>query len=362
MSKRLLVPIIISLTLASSCKNEEIITFPESITFQNNSFKEIALANPVHIVLDPVIFIYNYHIFDSLLIIRGEIKENSKLLHIYNLNNFQRIVSFAEQGRGPHEYLNVMNFQILHQTNEIFVPDILEQDSRIYSIDSMILSSRKDYSKEVLFEGTKFNGILNIASNVYLCNYCTKFIPEDMMFVSMELPSKKLLSSASYPPLDTSDNSLPRRNFRDVFSNQYSYSSGIGKIVVAYSATDLLEVFDKDLRRTIRIHGPDRFFPKWEITGFSANNLIRGVSRKGFSSPIAVDRGFYVLYSGELWLLDKNLTPENRTVYFFEYSGKPKVRYTFDLGHVGIFRIDQKEDKIIVMDGKGELFLYRIKK
>ncbi len=362
MNKKLIITLIASMVFISSCKNDEIITFPESTTFEDNSIKEIALANPVHIVLDPVIFIYNYDIFDSLLIIRGEIKENSKLLHIYNLNNFQRIASFAEQGRGPHEYFNVMNFQVLYQTKEIFVPDILEQDSRIYSIDSLILSSRKEYSEEVLFEGTKFNGILNIASNVYLCNYCTKFIPEDLMFVSMKLPSKKLLSSASYPPLDTSRNSLPHRYFRDVLSNRYSYNSGVGKLVLAYSATDLLEVFDKDLKRLIRIHGPDRFFPKWEITGFGANKLFRGESRKGFTSPIAVDRGFYVLYSGEFWPLDKNLTPENRTVYFFEYSGKPTVRYTFDLGHVGIFRIDQNEDKIIVMDGKGELFLYRIKK
>lgn len=353
--------IISSLLFFSNCTSDKI-SIPDSTTFSLGKVKKVSLAGGTLLELMPVVHPIYFGIIDSLLIIRGDCAENSNLMHIYSINTCRKIISFASKGRGPNEFNEIFEFQIIPETNELYIPDLIGQTSRVYSIDSLVLSKKTTPVRVISFNGTPYNGIRMLDSESFLCNYGRYQIPGNSMYTKLVIPSLDVMSTIGYPPLDSNVMKLPVIGYRNVFANRCSFNPTSGKIVIAYSNTDLLEVYDDDLMRLSRIQGPDFFLPVWENTGMGVNTYIPGKSKSAYSSPVALDDGFFVTYSGnEVTPVEVSKPQSERRIFFFNYSGELISEYILDVSGIDIICIDNLRNYMIVRQGRTYLYLYKLK-
>lgn len=352
--------IISALILCPNCTRYKT-TFPGSTTFSLGNVKKINLVGGTLLDLMPVVNPFYFGILDSLLFIRGDCAENSNLIHVYSINTYRKIISFTSKGRGPDEFNEVFEFQIIPETKEIFVPDLIGQISRVYSIDSLVLSKKTGPVRVISFNGTPLNGIRILDSVSFLCNDGRLHKPGINMYTKIVIPSLYVTSAIKYPPLDSSVMKPPIMGYRNVFANRCSFNPTSGRIVIAYGNTDLLEVYDANLTRLLRIQGPDFFFPVWESTGMGVNTNIPGKSKKAYSSPVAVGDGFFVTYSGnEVTPLEETNPPRERRIFFFNYLGEVISEYVLDISGIDIISIDNTKKTLIVRQGRTYLYLYKL--
>ncbi len=199
--------------------------------------------------------------------------------------------------------------------------------------------------------------------------------------------SRSVLSGVSYPPLNGIDDSFYSEHIPLIFGTPMSYNMAYDaeseKIVITQWFTDLIEIFDKNLNRIGRFHGPDRFTPSfefsrpltiaeamnpnhvpetWKVAKSPRDMVVRSADQKvAYSRPLAFPDGFYVMYSGEV-PPDERETGVNYTLMYFHYDGTPQYRYTFDKKLRGIYAVDHKRGIAYVVDKYREIYAYDLKR
>ena len=380
MEKIKLIQFLVLITVLPCCDNDNPRLFPDSESFTNDNLKHIHLLDGQHLELEPITNIYRYEIIDSLLICSGTSVDNYCKMHIYSLNTNKRIVSFADEGRGPGEFIRVDAFYISRKKREIYIIDNSQQLMITYSIDSIIRNQRATPSHKALFRESTFTPEYMIDTCTFLCEMA---IPYKSPYVlnKVRYPSFEKLSIAGYPPLNNFDSINLARHYQGVFGRNVSYNDEAKRIVVAYAATDLIEIYDEDLNRLVRIHGPDHFFPEYQVEGtprtydhISYNgksikdigvmglmvNPIKGVARYGYLFVTTTSKGVYAVYSGDLVAESNTSPPEMKTVYFFDYKGKAKRKFTFESGDIHVIKVDQNDEKLYTLY-MGNLVVYKMK-
>jgi hypothetical protein len=367
------------LLILASCADDKLAVFPESSVFSDEKTKHTHLMDGKHIELEPITNIYRFEIVDSLLICSGTAVDNQLKMHIYNINSGKRIVSFASEGRGPEEFLRVDAFYVSRIRREIHIVDNNQQQITCYSIDSLLTNNLSAPSQKISFSESAFTPEFMIDTNNFLCEVAMPYKSSDVI-INVKYPSFEKSSAVGYPPLEKFDSINLARHYQGVFGRNVSYNDESRKIVVAYSTTDLLEIYDEDLNRLARIHGPDRFFPTYQVTGtpilspqvsFKGKTLndvgvmglsvrpVRGIARFGYRSVTTTTNGVYAVYSGDIFPENPDSIPSMKTIYFFDYQGKAKRKYTVESGNVSVIRVDENKG-ILYASYTGDLIAYKM--
>jgi hypothetical protein len=367
------------LLILASCADDKSIVFPESSVFSDEKIKHTHLIDGKLIELDPITNISRFEILDSLLICSGTAVDNPLKMHIFNLNTGKRIVSFANEGRGPEEFLRVDAFNVWRLGREIHIADNNQQQIACYSIDSLVKNNLAP-SQRISFSESTFTPEFMIDPNNFLCEVAMPYKSSNVIS-KVRYPSFEETAVAGYPPLEKFDSINLARHYQGVFGRNVSYNDETKKFVVAYTSTDLLEIYDQDLNRLARIHGPDQFFPEYQVTGTpmpstqvsykgkTINNigvmglnvrLVKGVARYGYFSVTTTSEGIYAVYSGDIVPEDNTSIPAMETIYFFDYGGKARRKYTVESGNVSAIRVDEDKEVLYALY-MGDMLAYKMK-
>jgi hypothetical protein len=389
--------LIITLILSLSCSRSKNDIYPDSISFKQNTTRSYLLSDSKKLDLDPIVNLRSFDVMDSLLICLGTSMENDYLIHIYNLNTNKLIISFAREGRGPEEYMQITRFQVSHGRNEIYIHDNGSQNAYIYSIDSLVRKKSRSPIEKITFPrnekdanfllggrpvkvpGGAYRPVFRVDVNNYIQIVSQPLVP--LIFTRAIFPSMEIVGIIGYPPLKGLDSTINVIHLQNIFSPRYSYNPEAKRIVIAYNKTDLIEVFDENLNRIVRIHGPDKFFPKFAFESQSGIadqgtkvlsdkasspfDLVRdipGSARRAYSNPVAARNGFYVRYSGDVVPLNSSgPEPQYRTIFYFDYKGSLITEYTLDK-RTSLFTVDSDEKRLFIKDTDGDYFVYELKK
>jgi hypothetical protein len=367
------------LLIIASCTDNKLVVFPESIVFSGEKIKHNHLIDGELIELEPITNISRFEIIDSLLICSGTSVDNSCKMHIYNLNTSKRILSFADEGRGPGEFIRVDAFYLSRTRREVHITDNNQQLLVRYSIDSLLKDAHSIPLQKVSFEDSNYAPEFLIDENSYLCNLALPLISTKVL-TKVGYPSYENIKVADYPYLKDFDTVTLARYYQNVFGRNISYSDEAKKIVVSYVSTDLIEIYDEDLNRITRIHGPDHFFPEYEVTGTPTTysqmvyknktikgNVVmgltvsqrRGIARWGYVYLTTSPKGVYAVYSGDIVAENNSSPPAMKTIYFFDYKGKAVRKFTVESGDVYVIKVDQLDKKLYTLYD-GNLMVYKL--
>ena len=380
--------------LLFSCKGKvETELFPDAITFNIEDVEHFHLTGGRRIEISPALRILEIAFHDSLLILTAESVANDYLLHIHNAFTGKHLNSFARQGRGPNEFLALGCVQLLENRRELYFLDLNANVGIAYSLDSLLNKSIIP-SHIVRFKERAYMMHLRIDSVHYLCGLIGHnwegLEPSYLLYYIYNIANETFINRVSLPPLDGIDSVFNSHHLSAIFRTQpgwVSYNEHTGFIVQPYSHTDLLEVYDynNDMKRVVRIHGPDRFFPYFEFTdpATSMADLMnpdketwpaakskrdaivfpKGVSRSAYFRARAYDEGFYVMYSGIPYPKESDPGISISTIkhlLYFHYDGTPVRRYTFDISHGQHYAVDTDRGVIYLLGLDGEIYAYDI--
>jgi hypothetical protein len=378
MTKRTILLLGLILTIAT-CTDDKLSVFPESIIFHDNRVTHTHLTNGKIIEINPITSIYRFEIIDSLLVCSGTSVDNSCRMHIYNLNTNKRIASFADEGRGPGEFIRVDAFNLNRIKREVHITDNNQQLLIRYSIDSLIKDTQSPPLQKVSFRDSFYTPEFLIDENSYLCDMAMPLRSTNVL-TKVDYPSFETIKVAKYPILKDFDTVKLARYYQNVFGRNISYSSEARKIIVSYVTTDLIEIYDEDIERIARIHGPDHFFPEYEVTGTPTTysqmvyknrtikgNVImgltvsqkKGLARWGYVYVTTSPKGVYAVYSGDFVAENNTTPPSMKTIYFFDYKGKATRKITVESGDVYVIKVDQLDEKLYTLYD-GNLMVYNL--
>jgi hypothetical protein len=367
------------LSFVFGCKSDQLILFSESTTFNPTKVVNSHLMKGKTLDLEPITGIYRFEIIDSLLVCSGTSVDNSCKMHIYNLNTNKRIATFADEGRGPGEFIRVDAFYLNRMKREVHITDNNQQLLIRYSIDSLIKDTQSPPLQKVSFKDSFYTPEFQIDDNSYLCDLAMPLRSTNVL-MKVDYPSFEPIKVARYPILKNFDTVKLARYYQNVFGRNISYSSETKNIVVSYVSTDLIEIYDEYLNRTARIHGPDHFFPEYEVTGTPTTyaqivyknrtikgNVImgltvsqkKGLARWGYVYVTTSPKGVYAVYSGDFVAENNTAPPSMKTIYFFDYKGKATRKITVESGDVYVIKVDQLDEKLYTLYD-GNLMVYNL--
>jgi len=366
--------------------------FPDAITFNIEDVDHFHLTGGRRIEILPALRIWEIAFHDSLLILSGESVANDFRLHVHNAFNGKHLNSFARHGRGPGEYSFVSSVQVLEKRKEMYFLDLNFNVGTVYSLDSLLRDSILPIEL-IRFKNRAYTMLLRIDSTQYLCgptaHNWTGLEPSYLLYCIYNNATDSFLNRVSLPPLDGIDSVFNRGHLSAIFSTEpgwVSYNEHTGYIVQPYPRTDLIEVYDYNnaMKRVLRIHGPDRFFPYFEFTNpsYSIADLMNpdketwtvaksssdaivfpeGLSWNAYFRAMAFEDGFYVIYYGKPnpKRRDDQTNIISPNLFFFCYDGTPVRRYTFDVNFRQHYAVDPIRGVIYILGLDGEIYAYDI--
>lgn len=320
--------------ILTSCQDK----FENSSTFDVNSFsysniKLTAEILPLDSLTNPV----RIYCYDSLLFLISN--QTSKLVNIYNLKLRKKIGDVIIKGRGPEEMLMVNDLQFIRETDSFWAYDIIQKKMQEYSIKAIINNLDSPPIQSIRIKDVGCLNPMVISDQIIIANSGqTKPLGR---FFFYNNKGETIDIKGNYPEYGKD---IPLIAKSEVFSCKMGLKPDKSKIVLAYSMTDLIEIYNAEGKLLKRMHGPDCFSPLFEIRenqgGFQVVPFKE--AKDAYVFPITTDEEFWVLYSG------KSQSPGEyhmETLLSFNWDGRPLANYVLD---VPIFGFDVDWDNRII--------------
>ena len=254
---------------------------------------------------------------------------------VFRLPDMKKIGDFISFGSGPNEALNVSNLQF--QDSLVWVLDKSRQQINKYKINQFLVE-KEIAPLEVIKIEESFNTLL-VTENKLIANSLyhvqSRFSIYDLKGNFIE--NKGELPDAGIPMTDLE---LLESYFCNMALNPINES-----IFVAYTSTDLIEIYNAEGNLKTGMHGPDQFYSiKKEVS--LDNNMqrvssIEGKTRDAYYNPIAFEDEIWTIYNGKYF--DRNV--ENgflcNRIIVFDWDGNPIRHYTTDTGFYAL-AVDRK--------------------
>jgi hypothetical protein len=303
------------LTLACSERktivNENTITFEkflktDTISFENIvEFKKGWISNMI--AIDTSIFMLN----------------GKKLadFSVYECNTRTKNISKGQlrKGRGPNETIGDFGISI-NANKKLAVLDITKKKIFIAPVDSL------QQDKEFKFSEMDFES-----------NYYQMCIDDDLNMLGVgDVNSKHKISRISTDTIENFgtffkfDKDVPFSAFKDAYLSYIYKHPTKNKVVLPYRYTDLIEIFDLDMNKSIAISGPEQFDVEWQVMTFDSGSVMRKTpnTRKAFLSASVTNQYIYALFSGhsrveEHW-------SDGKYIYVYDWNGTPIKKIVLD--------------------------------
>jgi hypothetical protein len=284
---------------------------------------------------------------DSLLILVDNTTDC--FVQIYHKDNLDKIAENIPRGIGPDERLNCWTLQM--DSEYVWAFDMQLRKLTAYEKKDFYTESKIKPEKAVDFLEWPI-AVVSLRNEKFVASCLTD--ETNLLSVFDENANRDTTLSVDYPKLK--HESIPDFLKKRSFENRIFYDYRSNKIVVFYVYTDIIDVYDDELKLIARIQGPDRFVPelKRENNHVSA---IKNRTRIGYLNGAVTPSEIWALYYGIYPEPGKDL--QNR-IFVFDYNGKPLRFYELEYP-VFNFCIDEKNRLLYGLTENPEISVVKFK-
>ncbi|AMC11875.1 hypothetical protein Lupro_11630 [Lutibacter profundi] len=325
---------IISLCLISCKKSNQIIIsnniktfsqFPKESKIAFKNLVEFKLGNPRQI-----------KVIDSTLILGNYASGQEYYLHNYSLSTGKFSIPYIRKGRDKNEIIGLAT--IGFSDNYLWLNDFTGKKMMLIDKDKVIKDSIINLAKISFNTNRNYRSILIdnlqiIATGNKKSKFKVQIIDLTTGNINEEFGELKFFSEGL--PLD--------------IINQATYSQTLikptkDKLVLAYTHTDIIEIFDLKTKKSISLHGPEKFDSTFKI--FRNVWFENEKTRVAFIDGTATNKYIYLLYSG------KNFSNENA------YKGNYLFVYDWDMNPIKKVKLDIEVYQICITNDDKTIYSY----
>jgi len=332
MSKYIL--LLLSAIFLVSCVNEKKDTVKNEIVFSDFPKNEnITFENFIKFDYGAISRMF---LTDTTLIVYDWRARNGYFFYEYGLNSKLNTGKHIPHGRSKGQALGALSAGLFKNT--LWMYDISLSKIIFSDLNTKALSVDSTTTKEYPFSPKYYN--IDFLDSVRLIangNYQT---PKNIQEVNLN--SGKIITE--YGLITNIPKDIPLYAWKRANEGLLVLKPTNDKVVLANRLNDQLEIFDVESQNSITMKGPENFAV--EFTSFKSNDGMDMVgrnekSRYGFVRAAATNEFIYLLFSGNN--RSSQYIDYGKTLYVYDWNGKPIRKITFDRYICGFVVSDDNE-------------------
>lgn len=329
-----------------SCSQQEKSIYDKAYVFNTKNFVEtISLEGTTLKLNNEVMRPIDIQVYDTLLITIE--LSSDKLLHIYNLQNGEKIGERVNRGQGPNDMI-VPHF-MENNGNSIQILDMGKSTIYQYDIKEFINNPNPIASKKISLEKQAFINAQQI-DNSFICY---SYDLNKQLYV-YNMNGKKINEIAELPSSSIEYTDVEKR---DAFYMNFT-SNNKDKIVICYCMTDLIEIYNSNGTLQHRLHGPEQFiahFKENHANGTVTSSPKKNVNRDAYFTPRNAGNSFFVLFDGT-YVDDTNKEMSCKQLFSFSWNGKPEKIFNLNIPLI-TYAVDNTKRKIYGISDKPDFHI-----
>lgn len=310
-----------------SCNKSQKFSFPHSKQFSVKDFKKKDYLHGE--VLDLGLLVSPISIFcnDSNLFVYQAGQDT--LLTVYSTReNYKKMGRAISQGMGPGEMMTV-NRMDFNSDGSIWVHDVMGGQLKKFQLLSNDGKLNVKVLDHIKIPGTALNAVY---LNSDLIITTTREIVPPTRFSIYDKLGRIIEQKGAYPYYGTE---IPVSAAVEVFSAWAAVHPAKNGFVLAYEYTDLLEFYDSTATLIRRLHGPDRFFPVFELKQRGNYPVMKRLYNKTkYAYPVKPVGGkemiCFLYADGKTVPKGDDEADHFNKVIFTDWNGSPLALYELD--------------------------------
>lgn len=324
---------ILPILLICSCKKESG-TVKETVLFTKDDFKQTTSLKGEILNIDTLWKPIRIWVCDSSLVSVDMYCDY--FAQIYDKKNGRKTTENIPRGIGPGELLNCWSLQFY--PDKVWAFDMQQAKMEAYSIPDFLKRKHISPIQSVKFKNGAPTSVAVLPDGSFLCsdlsdsnNLVTRFDASG---------NKDNQLQTKFPEVST--NNIPDNLKKRFWENRIYYNPHNDKIIIFYTYSDLIEIYNSDMQLIQRIQGPDNFIPVLGNRKVDDHDFAYIIPEQTKFSYL-----FGVLTDSEIWALYYGISPQKgeemqRTLFVFDYQGTPLRHYELDTP-ITFFSVDPVE-------------------
>ena len=270
---------------------------------------------------------------DSLLILTDMTCDY--FIQVYDKRTGKKQTENLSRGSGPGELMYCWSTQ--YDKDKVWAFDMQMARLNEYARDSFLTGWHVQPQRSLHLQGAPTTGAA-LPDGTFIGSSLSD---KETLFTRYDSNGRK--DSSFNMPYPEVDYDIPEIKKKDFWEHRIYYSPRHRKVVVFYTYTDLIEIYDEQMKRERRVQGPDQFGPEFGIRNIEGGYVMikpqKGISKLSYISGVLTDTEMWTLYRG-CWPTDGN--DARQTLLVFDYEGNPLRHYELDMS-VQDYAIDEEE-------------------
>jgi hypothetical protein len=282
----------------------ELKDFPDvqTLTGEKMTLKE-PLQDPVKMLL-----------IDTLLFIQNG--RTNPSFDVISLKTTKRVAGFCRKGRGPGELIYPFSFQYQKSTNEVYVQDLNGKKVVFYSLGKILKNDPANYTRIVRIDSVYPRKLMLTRDQQFFVSLLGH--KQSFMNCKVDLNGKVCKMLDKFPETDIKYIPAVASN---IFGTNMNISPDQSKVVLAYSHSSWIYIYDYNGTCTLKYIGPD--FKELETGPSPAGPALSLRNKRRYWYPEQNNEDFLIPYSGKT--RSESLMYEN--LFHLGYQGKLIRRY-----------------------------------
>lgn len=325
--------VIMFVTLISSCKDESQL-IKDATLFTKQDFKQTISLQGEVLAIDSLWKPIRIWAYDSVLVSVDMYCDY--FAQIYNSKNGLKMNENIPRGVGPKELLNCWSLQFY--PDKVWAFDMQQAKINVYKQPDFTNKKRLSPIRSVKFKESAPTSVAVLPDGSFLCSDLSDSHSLVTHFDSLGNKDDKL--QINYP--DVTSCQISETLKKRFWENRIYYNPHNNKIVLFYTYSDLIDIYDANMQLEHRIQGPDCFVPVLGNRTIDGHDFAYIKPQETKFSYL-----FGVLTDSEIWALYYGVSPKKgeemqRTIFVFDYQGNPLRHYELDIP-VSFFCVNSKE-------------------
>lgn len=228
---------------------------------------------------------------DSFLFVKNP--RANPVVDVINLQTGETLSRFCKRGRGPGELVAPFSVQYIEKEKRFLVQDLAGKKVVYFDLDLILNHAPKKSTNSFNFdEATWVRKVVQLKNGNLFCNLIGH--KDGYMNCLLDSEGKLIRFLDQYPELDIPFNKEYGSN---IFGTFLSISPAQDKVIMPYTSSDIISVYDVDGNKTIEFVGPN--YKKLDVVYSNGSAGRTNRNNEAYNHPCANAKTFMIPYNGK---------------------------------------------------------------
>lgn len=299
--------IIIGCFILSCADHKDYSSLPEDI--KNNS---VSLDIDTVDIPDNLIYAREFRVYhDSILIVLNKKYDDVSFVEMYRLKDHKLIRSFFRLGNGPNELLSAL---VKLNGDVLTVNDYVKNQIAFLNLDSVLANPLYNVTPIRYYTESPVAAQHLVDSQLIIEN--PNYFVDDNLGINTNT-TRLLVADKNSIPKGSENNEYYVRNVTSDGHIIVNYK--LNKIIYAYMGKPIIEFYDRELKLTNRILGPDKLPAKYKI--IDKEVIYDEYIPYAYLDFCTDENYFYLTYMGANLVAGKNMEDYPLWIFKFAWNG-----------------------------------------